>query len=456
MNPTQAETTLRTLTGSVQLAAADSTGQQADDGSKLYKKQLFSYGTWANPMWWWDGEPTMELTVDLASKMVSNFQANVLGSPVPIPRNHTDDVNANTGIVQKLEVGTDGLYGYLLIKDEKTIADIDGGLIFDVSIGFDWDYISQKDSTHYGPTLFHVALVNTPYINNMTGFTEAELAKRNHEYASALSVGGQQSVIMLSKSKVEELKTMKFARIKNDKDFDVTVKYTNDEGAEVEATVAAGAELEVPTTAKETVEQQVTDATAPAADDDAGDGLTDEERQAKAKEEADKKEADEKATADAKAAEEAGDTPPAPADETPEQELARVKARNAELEATKAYDELLAKGHIVPAQKDLFLSLARAGSVNLSSDIKGSDGKVLFAKSQSTSVVTMLSAILNAGPQILKLGKEQGTSAGQGEDAKVELTKEQEERIVHMGFNLETFKKQLSAGTISLTDLEEK
>lgn len=452
MNPRQEETTLRTLSGSVQLAAGDATGQVDSNGGKLYKKQLFSFGTWANPMWWWDGEPTMELTVDLATKMVQNFDSNVLGSPVPIPRNHTDDVNANTGIVQKLEVGTDGLYGYLLVKDQKTIDDIDSGLIFDVSIGFDWDYISQKDSTHYGPTLFHVALVNTPYINNMTGFTEAELAKRNHDFATALSIGGKQSVIMMSIDKVEELKHMKFAKVTNDKAFPVEVSYKDDEGKDVTATIEAGAELEVPTTAEETVKTQVADAVeTPAADAD-DDGLTDEERQAAAK-----KEADDKAAADAAAA--AGDadatvTPPAPADETAEQELARLRTKNAELEAGKAYDTLLAKGKITPAQKDLFLSLSKAGSVNFSSDVKGSDGKVLFAKSKTTSAITMLSAILEAGPKVIKFS-EQGANGGEGE-ATVELTKEQEERVVHMGFNLETFKKQLAKGTISLTDLEEK
>lgn len=450
MNPTQRETTLRTLAGSVQLAAADSTGQVDDvSGGKLYKKQLFSYGTWANPMWWWDGEPTMELTVDLATKMVQNFNNNVLGSPVPIPRNHTDDVNANTGIVQKLEVGVDGLYGYLLIKHEATIEDIDDGLIFDVSIGFDWDYISQKDSTHYGPTLYHVALVNTPYINNMTGFSEAELAKRNHEYATALSIGGKQSVIMLSKSNVEELKTMKFAKVTNDKDYEIKVTYKNDEGADVEATVAAGAELEVPTTAEETVKGQIADSTAPAADDDAGAGEGDDPRPGG---EGDTPVA---GSEDAPAAANGG-AAPVEGEETAEQELARLRTKNAELEAGKAYDQLLTKGKIVPAQKELFLSLAKAGSVNLSTDIKGSDKKVLFAKGKTTSVITMLSAILEAGPQILKLDNEQG-GAGSGEgEAKVELTAEQKDKITRMGFSVEKFEKHLKAGTISLTDLEDK
>lgn len=453
MNPRQVETNLRTLAGSVTLAKGDATGQVDQNGGKLYKKQLFSFGTWANPMWWWDGEPTMELTLELAQKMKTNFDANVLGSPVPIPRNHTDDVNANTGMLQSLEVGTDGLYGYLLIKDQKTIDDIDGGLIFDVSIGFDWDYVSQKDSAHYGPTLFHVALVNTPYINNMTGFTEAELAKRNHEYATALSIGGKQPVIMMSIDKVEELKHMKFAKVTNDKDYKVEVNYKDDEGKEIAATIEPGAELEVPTTAEATVTEQITQATAPAIetpDPDKGeDGLTDVERQAAAKKEQDEKDAAEAAKAKEGEAE---DTPPTPTEsETPEQELARLRSEKAELTAEKVYSELLAKGKITPAQKDLFLSIAKSGAmVELSKPIEG----ITLSKDKTTSVVTMLSAILEAGPAVMKFG-EKGT--GKVEDGdKVELTKEQETKIRKMGFSVETFKKQLAKGTVKLEDLEGK
>ena len=122
------------------------------------------------------------------------------------------------------------------------------------------------------------------------------------------------------------------------------------------------------------------------------------------------------------------------------------------MSAEKEYQTLLSAGKITPAQKELFLSLAKVGSVTLSADVKV-DGKVTLAKGEGgVNIVTMLSAILNAGPA-LKLNAEQGA---QGEENKVELSKEQEEKITKMGFNLATFKKQLEAGTITLNEIEEK
>lgn len=447
MNPRQQDTNMRSLISPVQLAKADRVA-----GTVFYK-QLFSYGTWANPMWWWDGEPTMELTKDMAQKMKTNFDANVVGTQIPVPLNHTDDVTANTGTVMKLEVKDDGLYGYLDIKRPEVVQDINDGLIYDVSMGFDWDYVSQKDSTHYGPTLFHVALVNTPYINNMSGFTEAQLSKRNEEYAAPLQVAGKPSVVMMSLSKVEELKRMTLAKITNDKDHKATVTYTDADGKEVTAEVEPGAEIEVPQTEADKVTQQIESSTAPTDDHE---GETDDEKAAR-----EQAEADAQTEADRVAAEEAAKNEPAEG-ETPEQELARVRAENAELKANEAYSGLLSKHKILPAQKDLFLSFAKLGEVKLSADLKGVtlskgkfaiDAKGKLSKGQSVGILTMLSAMLEAGPDLIKFGEK----GGQGEGGnKVELTKEQEAKIVRMGFNLETFKKQLKAGTITLSEIEEK
>lgn len=400
-------------------------------------------------MWWWDGEPTMELTKDMAAKMKVNFDANVLGSPVPVPLNHTDDVTANSGTVMKLEVKDDGLYGYLDIKRPEVVQDINDGLIYDVSMGFDWDYVSQKDSAHYGPTLFHVALVNTPYINNMSGFTEAQLSKRNEEYAAPLQVAGKPSVVMMSLSKVEELKRMTLAKITNDKDHKVPVTYKDAEGKDVTTELEAGAEVEVPQTEADAVAKQIADAPAPEAEVTE----TDDEKAAR-----EQKEADDKAEADRIAAEEAAKDKPAD-EETPEQELSRVRAENAELKANEAYAGLLAKSKILPSQKDLFLSLAKLGEVKLSAPIKGLklskgtiavDSKAELAKGQSIGIMTMLSAMLEAGPNLVKFGEK----GGQGEDEKVELTDDQKERITKMGFSVEKFEKHLKAGTITLNDLE--
>ncbi len=104
------------------------------------------------------------------------------------------------------------------------------------------------------------------------------------------------------------------------------------------------------------------------------------------------------------------------------------------------------------------MAFGKAGAgatVKLDADVKSIDGKtILFKKGSTTSVSTMLSAILEAGPQVVKFGEQGGKGEGAA-NGKVELTKEQEAKVTRMGFNLDTFKKQLAKGTISLTELEE-
>src|SRR4051794_17759703 len=151
------DTTLRSIVSPVQLGKTD---QMV---GTIFRKQIMSYGQWVNPNWWWDDEIFMELNEELADQMIDNFNKKTFGKRISVPRNHTGDVNANAGEVVKLEKGPGGLWAYLDIRDDKTIEDIDKGLIFDVSMGFDFDYQSQKDGKKYGAVLIHVALVTDPY-----------------------------------------------------------------------------------------------------------------------------------------------------------------------------------------------------------------------------------------------------------------------------------------------------
>lgn len=68
-------------------------------------------------------------------------------------------------------------------------------------------------------------------------------------------------------------------KIKNSRDFAVTLKFKNESDEEVEKTVAPGEEVEVPESQKESVEKQVEDAEAPkkAEDDTAQNGMTKED-----------------------------------------------------------------------------------------------------------------------------------------------------------------------------------
>lgn len=373
----------------------------------VYRKQLFTYGTWINPNWWWDDELTMELTQELALAMKANFDNNTIGSKLTVPRNHTGDVNANTGEVIGMEVAPDALYVYLDVRDAKTAEDIDKGLIWDVSAGFDFDWVSQKDGSHHGPCLLHVALTDEPYINNMTGFEKTELSKREKVFAEQFAIDGKPGVIMMSKSKLKEINMLKLSTVKNDKDYPVKVTYKDDKENEVTIEVAAGAEVDVPETAAEAVTTQISESTAPAADGDGDDAEKPDETPAPA--------------------------PAADEDKTKE-ELSKAHREIAEYRAEKAYDTLLAKGKIKPAQKELFMSVVANASITLSNELKLSDTVTLAKGTQdATSVATMLSAIFEAGPTLKTT--EQGA---EGEDDNgVKLSKEEREEAIRKGYDPE-------------------
>ncbi len=437
MHPKVAEVNHLSLVSPIQL---DRTDQVM---GTVFRKQIMSYGRWVNPNWWWDEELWMELDESIADEMIDNFNKKTFGKRISVPLNHTGDVTANAGEVIKLEKGTGGLWAYIDIRRPDTVADIDNGLVFDVSMGFDLDYVDQKDGLHHGAVLIHVALVTDPYLNDMEDFqhaTDTELSKRYDEWAGNIGFGKTQpSLIMMSKYNVEEMKRMKFAKVTNDKEHAVEVTYTDADGSEVKKTVSAGATIDVPTEAEEAVKTQVSESVAPVDPAEPTDP-------APADPVVDPAEPVDPAPAD---------PAPAPADEDEKQELARVRRENAELKTNQEYARLLSAGKISPAQEAMFKEFALSGSgakITFAKDYKGSDGKVMFAKGSTTSVLTMLSAILEAGPKVLSF-KEQGGQGGKG-GATAELTKEQEAKIKKYGFSVEKFKKQLAAGTITMEDIE--
>jgi hypothetical protein len=212
----------------------------------VFRKQIAKFGKWVNPLF---PIEFMELDEAWAKDIKKNFDAKVIDH-VPVPLDHTDMTEANTGELIKLEiVPGDGLYGYLDIRRPQTVEDINNGLIFDVSISFDWDYVDTAEGKKHGPTLLHVALVNNPYLKGMPSFEEAQVGSYSEQWGklqTALSLPKSDSVIMLSESKVKELQAMETATVKNDKEYAVEITVKNEDGEEVKKTLAAGEETEVP------------------------------------------------------------------------------------------------------------------------------------------------------------------------------------------------------------------
>ena len=376
-----------------------------------YRKMVAKFGKWVNPLF---PIESMVLDKEWAEQVKANFDAKVIDR-VPVPRNHTDDVSANTGEVVELEIADDGLYAIMEIRDWKTVADINDEIIFDVSISFDWNYVDTETGAEHGPVLLHVALVNNPYLKGMSGFekSEAQIEKEaaeaaiwgDMEWLTDFSSKHKQSAIMLSESKAKELREM-FVTVKNDKGFPVTIRVKDEDGEEVEKVLQPGEEAQVPQDQSEAILQSIADATEEEGgegDGSEGDGSGDGEGEGAG--DGDGSEGDGSGDGSGDGAgegdgEESEEEKKRKADAA---ELADLRKKNAKLELSQQYDTLLKAGKITPAQKDKFMALAEVhgSTVNLS-------GKPV----QLSKVVV---DILSAGPQVVKFSEDGTQQNGEGE-----------------------------------------
>lgn len=390
--------------GNILQFATEDTDKATLSGSTL-RKQIAKFGEWVNPEYpWFSDDPIMSLDEAWGATIVKNFVEDSLGSPVPVPVNHTDDSSANAGVVKSLEVvAGDGLYALVDILDEEVLAKVEKGLIFDVSISFAWDFVRQDNGKHYGATLLHVALVNTPYLIGMKSFEKVgeALSKLSKSLSPVSLSKTSDGAIMLSRTKVKELsKDMsELTNVKNENEFDVTIKVTRDE-EEVEEVVKAGEEVSVPEDVAEEVKTQFEEAEAPK-EEDSKDPETGEEEE-DSKESEDKKEEEPEDEEDPKKEDEEEEDPKSE-EESSKSELSRVKLENEEYKVKAEYSALLSKGLVIPAQEAKIVGLAKLSQgVELSTD----NGK-------KVSLTSIVFDILKAGA--VKFSTEE---VGSGEEGK--------------------------------------
>jgi phage I-like protein len=329
----------------------------------LYSKQIIKFGNYVDP---WFPEWPMTLDSEWGDLIKENFDKKTVGR-VAVPASHTDDPEKNRGELLAVENDGEGLNGTLDIRDPQTVQDIENELIWDDSISFTNNYIDEKGIGH-GPVLFHVALVNNPYITGMAGFQA--LSKAASHIRQAFSQKHSGSAIVLSKS-VKELSNMK--PVKNEKEFPVKVNYQDAEGKDVEATIEPGQELEVPEATAEGVTQQIAAAEAPAPEETADEKKAREDQEAANVAAGKNPDGSDKAP-EGDAATPPADTsvtnPPAPADATttpnPDSGTPELSQKDrAELEAFRAnageqaFSKLLDEGKVVPAQKAEIVEFAK-------------------------------------------------------------------------------------------------
>lgn len=423
--------------------AADETGEQSDDwkGTR-FKKQIASYGEWVDPY-----NPLQKMILDEAfgDQMIANFdkmrkgydegdKENVLPR-VAVPVNHTDDTYANTGEVVALEsVAGDGLYATLEIRDWGTSWKLEDGLIFDVSMGFDWDYIDTKTGTHHGIVLEHVALVNNPYLTGMKAFERApeqvekdeaqrKLWEQELEWYDEFSKGHKEAAVMLSKTKAKEISMKKrklandqeVVEVTNDRDFDVTVSVKDEDGEAVEQVVAAGATVEVPADQEADIKKQIADAEAPE-EEEGEESLSHGDGEGEGEEGAGEGEGSEggegEGSGEGEGAEGEGQEQ---LSKSEREELSRLRAEKLDTNAEVAYTTLLSAGQILPAQKDQFIQLHKAAA--------GITGKVTLSRDKKKVELSAADALIDlvkAGGKRVNFNQEGSQSeAGDGEGGNV-------------------------------------
>lgn len=398
-------------------SVGDFTAVELDDGRR-YRKQLVKFGAWVNPH---DPRKKMVLDKTWAAQVVQNFKDKVLNK-VPVveghPKSSRELLAATRGWLAGLSIEDDGIYGELDITASEASEKIDNGLYDDVSISFDPDYLEKLKGDNVGPALLHVGIANDPYIKGMKPF---------------VALADKAKVIMLSESKELEV-----SKVKNDREFPVEVKFTDD-GEEKTVTVQPGEEIEVPEDAAEAVEGQVKEAQAPEAE------KTDEEKaaeEAAAKEAAEKeaaeKEAADKAAADAKAKEEAEKSEL----EKTKEALADAQNKIALGEAEKAYDTLLHEGKIVPAQHDTFIALSTAATT----------GAISLADESTTSLSDLLTDLFKAAPKRISFGEE-GVNGGDAEKSPWdELSEEERAASKLLGVDAEQYNEANGAKSTKKED----
>ena len=377
---------------------------------KQFWKQICLFGEYVNP----NGGEKMVLDEDFAKEIVENFESGkygVVAVPLGHPKNDVELAELNRGEVKELKITDEGIDALIEIRDEETVEKIENRLIPDVSMGFSEDYLDKKTGQRVGALLKHVGLVVDPYIKGMNQFVAC----------------GESSASMLFSDKEinNEGEGMKFVKIKNEREFDVEVKFELD-GEEKIKLVKAGEEIEVPEGQVESVKKQFEEAEAPKKDEksDSSDGneeLSDDSGDSgEDSDENDGEVVDREKDVAKREAEIA----------RRESEVAWREREVARKEAEKKFNALLSENKVIPVQKEAFLALSEATSeeIHLSDEITKTPAELILEFCEKM-------------PNMRYLSEDGETGSNGGESDEVEITDEDKKIINKFGLSEEDYKE---------------
>lgn len=370
----------------------DANVELADNTSsnfKRFKKQICRFGEYVDPN---NSSRKMILDKIFGKRLKENFDSGkygVVAVPLGHPKSAAELAALNKGEMVDMELTDEGIDAVIEIRDEETAKNIENHNIPDVSMGFEDNYLDKRTGQRVGPLLKHIGLVVDPYIKGMQQF---------------MPLADETPAILFSDSQdYEKEEEAMQVKVKNDREFDVQVKFQED-GEEKVETIAAGAEIEVPEDQVEAVKQQIADAEAPEAEE------TEEKKEEKENESefADR----EKALADREAA------------------IAEKEAALAKKAAEAKFNKLLSDGKVVPAQKEAFMALSEVASqeIHLSDD-------------ETKTVDTLLSEFIESSPALNLTDEKGAESDDNGGGEEVELGDEDKKTIERYGLNEEDYKE---------------
>jgi hypothetical protein len=131
-----------------------------------FRKEIIRVGRFRHPQ---DRDDVIEITEERLRKWVENF--GKAGVKVWVPYRHSADPKDNTGWVENMYVDNGRLFAVMRIVDDETVRLLREGVVEDVSVGVDLDYVDAV-GRHFGEVVKHVALTLDPYIKEQEGFIE--------------------------------------------------------------------------------------------------------------------------------------------------------------------------------------------------------------------------------------------------------------------------------------------
>ena len=135
-----------------------------------FSKELLRVGKWQHGA---SSTGVLDVTKEMLKTIIKNFKDKVLDNVfVPLGHPTTDDPSKNVGEVADLELSKSGneLIAKIDVKDETVAEKVKKGLIKGISASFAENYTKKDTGEQVGPTLFHAAMVNEPYIKGMESF----------------------------------------------------------------------------------------------------------------------------------------------------------------------------------------------------------------------------------------------------------------------------------------------